>query len=84
MLQLFRNAGVETHLVMSKTAELTFAYETGLKIAEVRELANVSHAIDDSLGDSASLLPSGAGDLTASGAYVIHSAPPTNTTNFGH
>jgi len=32
---------------MSKTAELTFAYETDLKIAEVRELANVTHAIDD-------------------------------------
>ena len=47
MLQLLRNAGVETHLVMSKTAELTFAYETDLKIGEVRELANVSHAIDD-------------------------------------
>ena len=47
LLQLLRNAGVETHLVMSKTAELTFAYETDLKIAEVRELANVSHAIDD-------------------------------------
>jgi flavin prenyltransferase len=47
MLQLLRNAGVETHLVMSKTAELTFAYETDLKIAEVRELANVSHSIDD-------------------------------------
>lgn len=47
LLQLLRNAGVETHLVMSKTAELTFAYETDLKIAEVRELANVCHAIDD-------------------------------------
>ncbi|PPQ21313.1 aromatic acid decarboxylase [Bradyrhizobium sp. AC87j1] len=47
LLQLLRNAGVETHLVMSKTAEQTFAYETDLKIAEVRELANVSHAIDD-------------------------------------
>lgn len=47
LLQLLRNAGVETHLVMSKTAELTFAYETDLKIAEVRALANVSHAIDD-------------------------------------
>ncbi len=47
LLQLMRNAGVETHLVMSKTAELTFAYETDLKIAEVRDLANVCHAIDD-------------------------------------
>jgi len=47
LLQLLRNAGVETHLVMSKTAELTFAYETDLKIAEVRDLANVCHGIDD-------------------------------------
>ncbi|MDA9397854.1 UbiX family flavin prenyltransferase [Bradyrhizobium sp. CCBAU 45389] len=47
LLQLLRNAGVETHLVMSKTAEQTFAYETELKIAEVRALANVNHAIDD-------------------------------------
>ena len=36
VLQLLRNAGVETHLVMSKTAELTFAYETTLKIADVK------------------------------------------------
>jgi 4-hydroxy-3-polyprenylbenzoate decarboxylase len=47
LLQLLRNAGVETHLVMSKTADLTFAYETDLKIAEVRALANFSHPIDD-------------------------------------
>ena len=47
LLQLLRNAGVEPHLVMSKTAEQTFAYETDLKIAEVRALANVNHAIDD-------------------------------------
>src|SRR6266851_5184670 len=47
MLQLLRNAGVETHLVMSKTAELTFAYETTLKIADVKALAHTTHAIDD-------------------------------------
>jgi len=47
LLQLLRNAGVETHLVMSKTAEQTFAYETDRKIAAVRELANVCHPIDD-------------------------------------
>ncbi len=35
LLQLLRNAGLETHLVMSKTAALTFAYETSLKIADV-------------------------------------------------
>jgi 4-hydroxy-3-polyprenylbenzoate decarboxylase len=47
LLQLLRNAGVETHLVMSKTAEITFAYETSLKIADVKALADVTHGIDD-------------------------------------
>jgi flavin prenyltransferase len=47
ILQLLRNVGVETHLVMSKTAEITFAYETALKIADVKALAHTHHRIDD-------------------------------------
>jgi 4-hydroxy-3-polyprenylbenzoate decarboxylase len=47
LLQLLRNAGVETHLVMSKTAEVTFAYETDLKISDVVTLADKHHAISD-------------------------------------
>jgi 4-hydroxy-3-polyprenylbenzoate decarboxylase len=47
LLELLRNAGVQTHLVMSKTAELTFAYETTFKIADVKTLAYTTHAIDD-------------------------------------
>jgi flavin prenyltransferase len=47
LLQLLRNAGLETHLVMTKTAEVTFAYESALKIAEVKALAHVTHRIDD-------------------------------------
>lgn len=47
LLQLLRNAGVETHLVMSKTAEITFAHETKLKIADVKAAADRCHAIDD-------------------------------------
>jgi 4-hydroxy-3-polyprenylbenzoate decarboxylase len=47
LLQLLRNAGVETHLVMSKTAEVTFAYETSFKIADVKAMAHVNHSIDD-------------------------------------
>jgi flavin prenyltransferase len=47
VLQLLRNAGVETHLVMTKTAEVTFAYESALKIAKVKALAHVTHRIDD-------------------------------------
>lgn len=47
MLQMLRNAGVETHLVMSKTAEITLAYESDMKVAEVKALASVVHAADD-------------------------------------
>jgi flavin prenyltransferase len=47
VLQLLRNAGVQTHLVMTKTAEVTFAYESTLKIAEVKALAHATHRIDD-------------------------------------
>jgi flavin prenyltransferase len=46
-LQLLRNAGVETHLVMSKTAEITFAHETDVKIAEVKAAARTAYRIDD-------------------------------------
>jgi 4-hydroxy-3-polyprenylbenzoate decarboxylase len=46
-LQLLRNAGVETHLVMSKTAEITFAHETDIKIAEVKAAAHTTYRIDD-------------------------------------
>lgn len=47
LLQLLRNAGVQTHLVMSRTAEITFAYETALKIGDVKALAHTTHSIDD-------------------------------------
>jgi flavin prenyltransferase len=47
LLELLRNAGVQTHLVMSKAAEITFAYETAFKIADVKALAHTTHAIDD-------------------------------------
>ena len=47
LLQLLRNAGVETHLVLTKTAEVTFAHETNLKIADVKALADVCYRVDD-------------------------------------
>jgi 4-hydroxy-3-polyprenylbenzoate decarboxylase len=47
LLQLLRNAGVETHLVVTRTAEVTFAHETNLKIADVKALADVCHRVDD-------------------------------------
>ena len=47
MLELLRDTDVETHLVMSKSAELTLAYETDLKAKEVKALASVNHPATD-------------------------------------
>jgi 4-hydroxy-3-polyprenylbenzoate decarboxylase len=47
LLELLRDAGVETHLVMSQSAQVTFAYETSLKAQQVRDLATVSYNADD-------------------------------------
>src|SRR6201992_4319342 len=47
ILELLRGHDIETHLVMSKSAEMTLAYETDLKPKEVRALASVSHPIGD-------------------------------------
>ena len=47
LLQFLRNADVETHLVITRAAEVTFAHETSIKIAEVKALADVCHRIDD-------------------------------------
>ena len=43
MLELLRETGIETHLVMSKSAEMTLAYETYYKPKDVRALATVNH-----------------------------------------
>ncbi|MGK0441862.1 MAG: 4-hydroxy-3-polyprenylbenzoate decarboxylase [Pseudohongiellaceae bacterium] len=45
MLELLKNTRIETHLVMSKSAELTLNYETDLKAADVQALADEVHAI---------------------------------------
>lgn len=47
MLELLRGAGIETHLVMSRTAEITLAHETDRKVADVKALASVCHSNDD-------------------------------------
>ena len=46
-LELLRDKGIETHLVMSKSAEMTLAYETDLKPKDVRALAAVNHSVAD-------------------------------------
>ena len=47
LLDALHAAGIETHLVMSRSAEITLAHETNLKVAEVRERADVVHAHSD-------------------------------------
>jgi flavin prenyltransferase len=47
LLELLRPLAVETHLVVSRSAEVTLALETPLKPADLRARADVVHAIGD-------------------------------------
>jgi len=47
VLESLRGRGIETHLVMSRSAEITLAYEMGMKVADVHALADVVHPIQD-------------------------------------
>jgi 4-hydroxy-3-polyprenylbenzoate decarboxylase len=47
LLEILRHAGIETHLVMSKSAEMTLVYETDLKPKDVRGLATVHYPVAD-------------------------------------
>lgn len=47
VLEALKNTAVESHLVMSKSAEVTLAYEMTSKVADVHALADVVHPIHD-------------------------------------
>jgi 4-hydroxy-3-polyprenylbenzoate decarboxylase len=47
LLEALKPLPVETHLVMTRTAEVTLAHETDFKVAAVRKLADVAHGVDD-------------------------------------
>lgn len=47
LLELLRKTPIETHLVMSRSAEVTAAYETDMKIAAIRALADVAWRQED-------------------------------------
>jgi flavin prenyltransferase len=47
ILQLLKQMDIETHLVMSKSAEMTLVYETEYKPKDVRALAAVNHPAAD-------------------------------------
>lgn len=46
-LKALRAAGVETHLVVSRSAQITMAHETETKPSDLASLADVSYRIDD-------------------------------------
>jgi 4-hydroxy-3-polyprenylbenzoate decarboxylase len=47
VLQALRTADVETHLVMTRSAQLTLGYESTLKVADVCALASVHYRVDN-------------------------------------
>lgn len=47
LLELLRELRIESHLIMSKSAQVTLAYETDLKLADVTGLADHCYRIDD-------------------------------------
>ena len=47
LLKMLRPMPVETHLVMTKAAEVTLAHETDLRVQDVRDLADEVHSVAD-------------------------------------
>jgi len=47
VLELLRQAKVESHLVMTRSAEVTLGYESKLKVRDVEKLADVVHSNTD-------------------------------------
>lgn len=47
VLESLRTLGIETHLVMTRSAQVTLAYEMDLKVRDVEALADVVYRVDD-------------------------------------
>ena len=47
LLEILRELEIESHLVMSPSAEVTLAHESTLKVAQVREMADKVHKSSD-------------------------------------
>jgi len=47
LLQALQELPIETHLIMSRTAEVTLAHETDFKVRQVQALADVAHNVTD-------------------------------------
>lgn len=46
-LEMLRAQGVETHLVMTRSAQVTLPHESRLKVADVQALASVAYRVND-------------------------------------
>ncbi len=46
-LELLKQAGIETRLILTRSAQVTLAHETALKVSDVNALAGVAHRPDD-------------------------------------
>ncbi len=47
LLEVLQKLDIETHLIVSKAAEMTLAYETDVKLKELREMAHEYHPMTD-------------------------------------
>lgn len=47
LLELLKDSDIETHLVMSRAAQMTLAAETRFKVADVEALADIVHSNQD-------------------------------------
>ncbi len=47
MLKALKIAGIETHLVVTKSAQITLAHETPYALAQVQAMADYSHPVGD-------------------------------------
>ncbi|MCG6204531.1 UbiX family flavin prenyltransferase [Rhodopseudomonas sp. HC1] len=47
LLDILATLGIESHLVMTRSAQVTLAHETDLKVSDIRARASVVHQVDD-------------------------------------
>jgi 4-hydroxy-3-polyprenylbenzoate decarboxylase len=47
MLEILKKLDIETHLIVSKAAEMTLAYETDMKLKDLRDMAHEFHPMAD-------------------------------------
>jgi 4-hydroxy-3-polyprenylbenzoate decarboxylase len=47
LLELLKDTEIGTHLIMSRAAQVTLAYETDFKVSDVEKLATVVHPNHD-------------------------------------